>query len=206
MTNLPVSGKFSITAVFGQQGTYWKSGHKGIDFVSDNKEVYATCDGTVRVVAYDENGWGRYLSIGDKNGMRHIFCHLEEGSVSVAPGQSVTRSTIIGKMGATGNVTGVHLHYQLNDAENISVNPCEYLGISNKTGVYYSNSFTITEVGYMDGYKDESSIASWARDAIDKVTVAGIMLGDKDGNFNPQANLTRQEIAVIIERLLKRLG
>lgn len=206
MTNLPVWGKFSITAVYGQIGTYWKSGHKGIDFVSDNKDVYSTCDGTVRVVAYDENGWGRYVSIGDENGWRHIFCHMAEGSVKVAPGQRVMRSTVIGKMGATGNVTGVHLHYQLNDAGNNAVNPCEYLGIPNKAGVYYSDSFIKTEDNNMDGFKDDSSISSWARDAVDKVVAAGIMQGDEQGNFKPHGNLTRQEAAVIIERLLKRWG
>ena len=65
MTNLPVTGKFSITATYGQDGALWKNKHRGIDFAAENRSVYATCDGTVRVIAYDEGGWGRYISIGD---------------------------------------------------------------------------------------------------------------------------------------------
>ena len=62
MTNLPITGAFSITATYGQTGIYWKNGHKGVDFVADNRNIYAPCDGTVRVVAYDSSGWGQYVS------------------------------------------------------------------------------------------------------------------------------------------------
>ena len=206
MTNLPITGKFTVTAIYGQEGSYWKNNHRGIDFVADNRDVFATCDGTVRVVAYDENGWGRYISIGDSNGMRHVFCHLEEGSVRVNVGQRVSRTTVIARMGNTGNATGVHLHFQLNDSNNNSTDPSVYLGIPNKTGVYYSESFSIEEEETMNSYKDESDIAGWAKDAVKKVTDAGIMLGDENNNFNPRASLTRQEAAVIIERLLERWG
>lgn len=206
MTNLPVTGKFTITATYNQDGAYWKDKHRGIDFVADDRDVYATCDGVVRVVAYDEGGWGRYVSIGDERGMRHIFCHLEEGSVRVAVGQRVNRTTVIAKMGNTGNVTGLHLHFQLNDGDNQPTDPTGYLGIPNKKGSYYSESFTITEDRPMEKYNDDSSIANWAKEAVKKVGQAGIMLGDENNNFNPRANLTRQEAAVIIERLLERWG
>ena len=58
----------------------------------------------------------------------------------------------------------------------------------------------------MEKYNDDASIAGWAKDAVKKVADAGIMLGDENNNFNPRANLTRQEAAVIIERLLERWG
>lgn len=206
MTNLPVTGKFTITAVYGQQGKYWKRGHLGIDFVTDNRDIYSTCDGTVRVVAYDDGGWGRYISIGDSEGRRHLFCHLEEGSVRVKVGQKVSRTTVIGRMGATGNVTGVHLHYELYDSNDNVLDPTSYLGIPNKSGVYYSESYSLKEDVKMEDYKDEAKIGSWAKSAVKKVTQESIMQGDADGNFNPQANLTRQEAAVIIARLIERWG
>lgn len=31
MTNLPVSGIFTVTATYGQTGRYWVNGHRGID-------------------------------------------------------------------------------------------------------------------------------------------------------------------------------
>lgn len=206
MTNLPITGKFTVTATYNQDGAHWRDKHRGIDFVADNHDVYATCDGVVRVVAYDEGGWGRYVSIGDERGMRHLFCHLEEGSVCVAVGQRVNRTTVIAKMGSTGNATGLHLHFQLNDSDNQPTDPSGYLGIPNKKGSYYSESFTITEDRTVEKYNDDSSIASWAREAVKKVGGAGIMLGDENNNFNPRASLTRQEAAVIIERLLERWG
>ena len=110
MTNLPITGIFSITATFGQKGSYWTNGHKGVDITCTNRDVYATCDGVVRVIAYDSGGWGQYVTIGESNGNIHIFCHLVNGSVKVKRGERVNRTTKIGIMGSTGNSTGVHLH------------------------------------------------------------------------------------------------
>lgn len=198
MTNLPVTGTFGITAVYGQQGKYWANGHKGIDFVAVDKRVFATCDGTVRTVAYDANGWGQYVSIGDAEGRRHIFCHLVKGSVRVKAGDEVTRSTVIGTMGATGNVTGVHLHYQL-QLGTLVIDPCEYLGIPNKVGGYHSDDFQLEEVKTME-FKDKATFPEWAAESIEKVKEYGLMLGDEKGNFRPNEPVTRAELAVILAR------
>lgn len=199
MTNLPITGQFSITATYGQQGSYWANGHKGIDFVAEDKRIFATGDGTVRAVAYDSNGWGQYVSIGDAEGRRHIFCHLVKGSVKVKAGDTVNRSTIIGTMGATGNVTGVHLHYQLQNGENV-IDPCSYLGVPNKVGSYNSNDFQIEEVSDVT-FKDQAKISNWAKSAVEEVSEKGWMLGDDKGNFNPQAPVTREELAVVLARI-----
>ena len=193
MANLPIIGKFKITAVFGQSGKYWANGHKGIDIVSDDKNIYSTCDGTVRVVAFDENGWGQYVSIGDANGRRHIFCHLAKNSVKVNVGDKVTNKTIIGIMGATGNVTGTHLHYQLQDGD-VVIDPTLYLGVPNVVGSYDSKDFAPKV------FNDNSKIASWAKKDVDKVSAAGIMLGDENNNFRPNDPVIRAEMATIICR------
>lgn len=205
MTNLPINGIFKITATFGQKGPYWANGHKGVDIVCANHNIYATCDGTVRVVAYDASGWGQYISIGDAEGRRHIFCHLVKGSVRVKVGDRVNRTTVIGTMGTTGNSSGIHLHYQLNSAANLPINPCPYLGIPNSKGTYNSANYELPEDDDMT-FKDENKIAKWAKDAVDQVSDAGIMVGDDKGNFNPKKNLTREEAAMIIARLLKKWG
>lgn len=197
MTRLPVTGSFSVTAVYGQQGQYWAKGHQGIDLVAQDRRVFATCYGTVRVVAYDESGWGQYLSIGDEQGRRHIFCHLVRGSVTVKPGQQVTPETVIGTMGATGNVTGVHLHYQLQQGEAV-IDPAAYLGIPNRIGSYHSGDFE--EVDEMD-YKDANAIPAWAKEAVKSVTDKGLMLGDDNGNFRPNDPVTRAELAVVLSRI-----
>ena len=206
MTNIPLTGIFKVTATFGQKGKYWANGHKGVDMICENKNIYATCNGTVRVVAFDESGWGQYVSIGDEAGNRHIFCHMVKGSVKVKVGQKVTRATVLGIMGTTGNSSGVHLHYQINNSNNVPVNPCPYMGIPNTKGTYNSKDYEIKDVNEDMTFKDENKIAKWAKEAVDYVSDAGIMVGDEKGNFNPTKNLTRQEFAVALERLMKWTG
>lgn len=197
MTNLPISGQFTVTATYGQKGTYWVNGHKGIDIVCSNRTIYATCNGTVRVVSFDPNGWGHYVSIGDTEGNRHIFCHLETNSIKVKEGQVVNRSTIIGIMGTTGNSSGVHLHYQINDNNGKATNPCPYLGIPNKKGTYNSEDYHIDKYKYAD----DAKIASWAKDAVYELYDRKIMVGSND-KFKPTNNITRQEIAVAVKNTI----
>lgn len=204
MTNLPISGTFHITATYKQENKkLWKTYHKGLDIVANNKTIYATCDGTVRVVSYDAGGWGQYVSIGDAKGNKHIFCHLVRGSVKVKPGQKVTRTTVLGTMGATGNVTGVHLHYQINNSADKDINPCDYLGVPNAKGLYNSNDFHIDTV---KPYSDDAKIAVWAKDSVYSLKKKGIMVGDDQGNFNPTKSITRQEMAVMVANLCKAEG
>lgn len=199
MTILPVTGPFSVTATYGQQGPYWSAGHKGIDFVAEDRRVFCTCYGVVRLVAYDEGGWGQYVSVGDADGQRHLFCHLARGSVRVKTGDQVTPLTVLGTMGATGNVTGVHLHYQLQEGV-VPVDPTPYLGIPNRIGNYHSKDFTIEEEYSMD-FKDQASIPAWAAEAVQRAAEQGWMVGDGEGNFRPNDPITRAELAVILDRL-----
>lgn len=189
---LPIKNEYSITAVFGQTGKYWKDGHKGIDFYAKDKQIVAVTDGVVRVRAFDENGWGLYLSVGDSEGLIHLYCHLDSATVNV--GDTVKRGQVIGIMGATGNVTGVHLHYQINDSRGNPLDPANYLGIENKVGTY-GGDFV---------YKDDEKIAKWAKDAVYQAKEKGYLVGDSDGNFRPTDPLTRQEAAVLIQRLERK--
>lgn len=133
VTNLPVSNIFNITATFGQSGSLWKNGHKGMDLTAPQKTIYSVCDGEVTVVGFDKNGWGRYVSIKPDGfeRIRFILCHMVENSVKVKKGDRVNRLTKIGTMGTTGNSTGVHLHVEMR-IDNKSVNPSQYLLIPNE--------------------------------------------------------------------------
>lgn len=132
-TNIPVNNAFNITAVFGQQGSLWKNGHKGIDITAENKTLYSICDGEVTVVGWDADGWGRYVSI-KPNGferIRIILCHLVKDSAKVKAGDRVSRLTKIGTMGTTGNSTGVHVHVEMR-VDNTPVDPTPYMLLVNK--------------------------------------------------------------------------
>lgn len=150
-TNLPLTGKFEITAVFKQKNSnLWKTlgFHTGIDFIGSD-DIYATCDGKVDTIAYS-SAYGNYIIIKEDNADRyHYFCHLK--SVKVSKGKKVNRTTRIGIMGRTGNVTGKHLHYEIrkqkgNLVESNLVNPADYCGIPNEVGAYDSKDYTIKEI------------------------------------------------------------
>lgn len=54
-------------------------------------------------------------------------------------------------------------------------------------------------------FNDFNDIAPWAREAVLRVADAGLMIGDDHGRFYPQAPVTRQEVAVVINRLLQKI-
>lgn len=226
MTNLPVTGTFNVTCIYGKKGNLWSSGyHKGIDLTCSNLNIYSSCDGVVKTVGWDSNGWGQYVRVEESTTKKiHIFCHLVRGSVKVSVGQTVSRTTILGTMGTTGNSTGVHLHFQIEDAKRNVYDPTEWLGIPNVKGTYNSNDYHIPtakpevkeepkgDVPKVEikepvkddvptkKFKDEANISVWAKADVNKVVKEGIVLGDDKGNFRPNDPTTRAEMAAIICR------
>ncbi len=83
--------------------------------------------------------WGNYVCVKTDNGQYHYYCHLKSRAVS--KGQRVNVGDRIGIMGATGKVTGAHLHFEvrLSDGKT-KVCPEGVLGIANRTGVYTASS------------------------------------------------------------------
>ncbi|MEU6670561.1 M23 family metallopeptidase [Streptomyces sp. NPDC046727] len=108
---LPTSS-YTITSTFGQAGSMWSSGyHTGLDFAAPTGTlIKAVHSGTIT-----EAGWaGAYgyrtiLTLDD--GTELWFCH--QSSISVSAGQKVSTGDVIGRVGATGNVTGPHLHLEV---------------------------------------------------------------------------------------------
>ncbi len=74
------------------------------------KPVKTSAAGTVVRSAYDAGGYGNYIEIAHGDGWHTLYAHLQSRAVGV--GATVTDSTQIGRVGATGNVTGPHLHYE----------------------------------------------------------------------------------------------
>lgn len=56
-------------------------------------------------------------------------------------------------------------------------------------------------VAYAATFKDVSS-THWAKEYIDKVSKAGLILGDNEGNFRPKANVTKLEAAIMLARMM----
>lgn len=103
---------------------WWESyqGHKGLDYgwlnadPARTQQVYAAYAGVIVSVygggGYGE-GWGNRIVIEHAPGIRTTYNHLKTGSILVSVGQSVATGQKIATMGATGKVTGVHLHWEL---------------------------------------------------------------------------------------------
>lgn len=90
-------------------------GHKGLDIAGPyGTPVVAAESGTViEANDYDSWGqsWGYYVLIYHNGTFTTRYAHLS--SVAVATGQYVEKGTIVGYEGATGNVTGPHLHFEV---------------------------------------------------------------------------------------------
>ncbi len=126
----------SITSLYAIKRTAGKV-HTGLDMISlkGDKNVKAIVDGVVRAVITGTTGFGNYISIEQKDGIRALYCHLESFKVKV--GDVIKAGDIIGIEGMTGNATGVHLHLELRKSPYKSsdhISPAEYLGIANKLG------------------------------------------------------------------------
>lgn len=143
-TNIPLMGKFKVTCIYHKKGNNWSAGwHTGIDLIgSDN--IYSSCNGQVVRTGFDTS-YGNFIVVkNNEDGKYHWFCHLSK--IYKKTGQEVLRTTVIGKMGATGNVTGKHLHFEIRNASNKyndNSNPAAYMGIPNKVGWYNYSNFKI---------------------------------------------------------------
>ncbi|MEV5878796.1 M23 family metallopeptidase [Streptomyces sp. NPDC052101] len=123
---LPVVS-YTITGTFGQPGAMWSSGyHTGLDFAAPTGTlIKAVHSGTVT-----EAGWaGAYgyrtvLTLDD--GTELWFCH--QSSINVSVGQKVSTGDVIGRIGATGNVTGPHLHLEVHpNGQASAIDPAPWL-------------------------------------------------------------------------------
>lgn len=128
----PVDGRvgkdLKVTSPFGWRKhptSGKKSHHNGVDFWK-NGTVYneAFADGKVIFAGPSElrkadgsvGGFGYHVMILHKiDGADYVsvYAHNEKDSVKVKAGQQVTAGTVVGKMGASGDVTGKHLHFEI---------------------------------------------------------------------------------------------
>ena len=53
--------------------------------------------------------------------------------------------------------------------------------------------------------KDLDDAAEWAKDAVQNVVESGIMVGNDQWLFKPKDTITRQEVAVVVSRLLQKI-
>jgi murein DD-endopeptidase MepM/ murein hydrolase activator NlpD len=123
----PIAGSYVSTG-YRSGGSLWSSGsHTGIDFhASSGTPVHAVGLGTV-VEAGWGGAYGNQVVIRMNDGTYTQYGHLS--SISVSVGQKVTPGQRIALSGATGNVTGPHLHFEARTSPEYGsdIDPVAYL-------------------------------------------------------------------------------
>ncbi len=106
-----------------------KRNHNGIDLIGENRttdDVIAIEDGEVITSKYSQTA-GYYVEIKHQNNYISRYLHLKKGSLKVKVGDIVTKGTILGYMGNTGNSNGAHLHFAIYDNKRVFQDPLPYL-------------------------------------------------------------------------------
>ncbi|HOV37901.1 MAG TPA: M23 family metallopeptidase [Spirochaetales bacterium] len=123
---LPVEG-FRRTSGFGDRRTFLYTGgttdrsiHTGIDFATPKgTPVHACARGQV-VLARNRILTGNTVVLEHLPGIYSLYYHLD--AIEVKEGAGVSRGSRIGMSGATGLVTGPHLHWEIRTG-GVPVNP-----------------------------------------------------------------------------------
>lgn len=92
------------------------------DIIGNPTNVLAAADGTVLRIrdsmaddfrnagVTDENACGNAVVVAHADGLQTVYCHLQRGSVAVAPGDTVATGDVLGLIGLSGLTTHPHLH------------------------------------------------------------------------------------------------
>jgi murein DD-endopeptidase MepM/ murein hydrolase activator NlpD len=119
----PLSSPFGLKRYFNGEA---RAPHSGLDFAAPTgTPIKAPAAGTV-ILTGDFFFNGKTVFVDHGQGMISMFCHLSV--IGVSEGQKLERGQVLGKVGATGRVTGAHLHWNvsLNDAR---VDPAIFIGM-----------------------------------------------------------------------------
>lgn len=118
---IPVPSHPTITTPFGRRGRHWSCNrdaagngiHTGVDYGSpgiSGARVVAARPGTARHVNYGTAFGTRQLLIVAGDGSADFYAHMS--ARLPADGARVAAGQHVGAVGASGNVTGPHLHFE----------------------------------------------------------------------------------------------
>jgi murein DD-endopeptidase MepM/ murein hydrolase activator NlpD len=132
----PADARFRVTSGFGDRihpVTGMRAFHNGTDIgTPTGTPLYSAHKGTVKRASRDSIS-GNYVILDHGLGLQTTYCHLSDAGVH--EGARVKRRDVVGLSGATGRVTGPHLHYilrvreQVVDAEKFGESPTRRRGL-----------------------------------------------------------------------------
>ncbi|MDF3820788.1 peptidoglycan DD-metalloendopeptidase family protein [Leptospira sp. 96542] len=120
---------YNLTSPFGMRKSpttgYWEY-HDGLDMANaTGTPIFAAGPGRVARVTYANTGYGHHVIIQHEYGFSTLYGHCSR--IFVRVGQEVRAGEMIAEVGATGNVTGPHLHYEVIISEEGKTDPEEYM-------------------------------------------------------------------------------
>ena len=164
--------------------------------------IGAAWDGRVTAVRDTMDGFsaresaGNYVIIDHGGGVVTKYYHLERGTAAVAAGERVYAGQYIGMMGASGYVTGAHLHFQL-EIDGVPVDPAPYIERPGEEAERMPAGGTDADEA---GGAEEAS--EWAAEAVAWAQDRGIIWGDGEGNLLLREPCTREMALVFLWRAL----
>jgi len=118
---------------FAKRGAYGGAPHNGIDIKAGlGSEIKSIGAGTVLAKGFN-NAAGNWIAVRHDNDLVSVYGHMKSPSL-ILGGERVNENTVLGYEGATGFVTGSHLHLSLYHEFFSFIGP--------KTGQVYFNYWT----------------------------------------------------------------
>ena len=126
----PVPGYGNISSYYGEVRNIngVRDVHTGIDIPAPTgTPMVAANSGVVKYVRYYNSGYGYYLLIDHGGGNYTLYGHCSK--ILVTAGQTVQKGDTIALVGATGRVTGPHLHFEVYENK-VRTNPLNFVKYS----------------------------------------------------------------------------
>jgi Peptidase family M23 len=112
----PLVGRFSYGGAGSRFGAPREGHvHHGHDLAAaEGTPIVAPRGGLIKTVAFQAGGAGNYAVLDGRSEPRdYVLMHMRTGSVVVREGQRVRTGQRIGDVGATGEASGPHLHFEI---------------------------------------------------------------------------------------------
>ncbi|TGK62041.1 M23 family peptidase [Leptospira wolffii] len=122
---------YNLTSYYGMRRSPtfgYMEFHDGVDLANvPGTPIYATGDGKVYRAIYSPRGYGNHIVLAHANGYYSLYGHCTR--LLVREGDYVHKNQMIGTVGATGNVTGPHVHYEVWIGESNRTDPMDYMKV-----------------------------------------------------------------------------
>ncbi len=119
----PYQGK--ITSTFGWRVIFGSNSfHQGLDIYGKRGDTVVAADGGEVIEVGENKSYGKYCLIRHNEDIVTRYAHCD--SITVEQGDLVGQGFPIGTLGATGKVTGVHVHFEI-IKDGVKVDPLPYM-------------------------------------------------------------------------------